>query len=245
MPKIISIHSFRPGTGKSNIAANIATILAATGQRIGIIDTDLHSPAIPLLFGIDERIIEHSLNDFLWGKCSIEDTAYDVSHGIDAALSGRVFLIPFVTRPGNISYDVSLLSDSFQLLVSALSLDVLLIDSQPGLEEANLPSLAFADVQVLVLRPDEQDYQGTGVTIDVVQQLGVPAMMLVVNQVPASLTLTEVQRQVEKVYGYAVIAVVPHSSELAALANTGLFVVHYPEHPITRILAETAVILTT
>ncbi len=245
MPKIISIHSFRPGTGKSNITANIATILAATGQRIGIIDTDLNTPSIPLLFGIDEQRITHSLNDFLWGKCSIEDTAFDVSHDVGVRLRGRVFLIPFVTRPEQINYDVSLLSDSLQLLVSALSLDVLLIDSQPGLDEANLPSLAFADVQVLVLRPDEQDYQGTGVTLDVVQQLGVPDMMLVVNQVPASYNLADVQREVEKAYGYAVIAVVPHSDELAALASAGLFVVHYPTHPITRILTETAAIITT
>src|SRR5215213_2816369 len=118
MPKIISIHSFRPGTGKSNITANIATILAATGQRIGIIDTDLHTPAIPLLFGVDEHSIRHSLNDFLWGKCEIKDTAYDVSYGVGEWLTGKVFLIPFVTRPGDINYDVSLLSDSFHMLVS-------------------------------------------------------------------------------------------------------------------------------
>ena len=31
MPKIISIHSFRGGTGKSNITANLATIIAQQG----------------------------------------------------------------------------------------------------------------------------------------------------------------------------------------------------------------------
>ena len=240
MAKIISIHSFRPGTGKSNLTANLAAILAMAGRRVGVIDTDLHTPALPWLFGFDEQRIDRSLNDFLWGRCSIEATAYDVSAGIAPALPGKVFLIPFVTRPGTINYDVSLLSDSFQLLVGALELDVLLIDTQPGLEETILPSLAFADVQVLVLRADEQDYQGTGVTIDVVRQLGVPSMMLVVNQVPASYDAADVRREVENAYLCKVIAVLPHSAELAALASAGLFVVHYPEHPLTRAFAEIA-----
>ena len=39
MSRIISIHSFRGGTGKSNITANIAPLLAAEGRRVGVIDT--------------------------------------------------------------------------------------------------------------------------------------------------------------------------------------------------------------
>lgn len=244
MPKVISIHSFRHGTGKSNITANIATILATSGQRVAIIDTDLNAPSIAMLFGLDETTIQHSLNDFLWGKCSIEQTAHDISYAVGSWLTGRVFLIPFVIRPGEIDYDVSLLSDSFQMLISTLELDVLFIDTQPGLQQATLSSLAFADVQVVVLRPDEQDYQGTGVTIAVVEQLGVPNMLLLVNQVPLMYDPDDVKQEVEAVYGHTVIAVVPHCAELAALASAGLFVIHHPEHPITRILRETATLIT-
>ncbi|MCB0084063.1 MAG: P-loop NTPase, partial [Caldilineaceae bacterium] len=49
MSKIISIHSFRGGTGKSNTTANLATLLAAGGQRVGVIDTDIQSPGIHVL----------------------------------------------------------------------------------------------------------------------------------------------------------------------------------------------------
>lgn len=52
MAKIISIHSFRGGTGKSNITANIAALLATEGQRVGVIDTDIQSPGIHALFGL-------------------------------------------------------------------------------------------------------------------------------------------------------------------------------------------------
>ena len=64
MPKIISIHSFRGGTGKSNTTANITALLAASGKRVGVIDTDIQSPGIHVLFGLEEDDMDHSLNDY-------------------------------------------------------------------------------------------------------------------------------------------------------------------------------------
>ena len=49
--KLIAIHSFRGGVGKSNLTANIAALLAAGGRRVGVIDTDIQSPGIHVLFG--------------------------------------------------------------------------------------------------------------------------------------------------------------------------------------------------
>ena len=57
MGEIISIHSFRGGTGKSNLTANIATQVAMRGKRVGIVDTDINSPGIHVLFGFDETRI--------------------------------------------------------------------------------------------------------------------------------------------------------------------------------------------
>ena len=39
MSKIISIHSYRGGTGKSNTTANLATLVASQGHLVVIIDT--------------------------------------------------------------------------------------------------------------------------------------------------------------------------------------------------------------
>jgi septum site-determining protein MinD len=52
MAKIISIHSYRGGTGKSNLTANLATLVARDGNRVAVIDTDLPSPGIHILFGV-------------------------------------------------------------------------------------------------------------------------------------------------------------------------------------------------
>jgi MinD-like ATPase involved in chromosome partitioning or flagellar assembly len=239
MATIISIHSFRGGTGKSNITANVASLLATEGRRMGVIDTDIQSPGIHVLFGLDEGAIQHSLNDYLWGKCAIEQTAHDVTPGLGADIKGQVFLIPSSIKVGEIArvlregYDVGLLNDGFHELVEVLGLDVLMIDTHPGLNEETLLSIAISDVLGIILRPDQQDYQGTGVTLDVARKLDVPRMVLIVNKVPSVFDLAKVKTKVEQTYGCEVAAVLPHSDDMMALGSAGIFALRYPDHAVT------------
>jgi septum site-determining protein MinD len=117
---------------------------------------------------------------------------------------------------------------------------VLMIDTHPGLNEETLLSIAISDVLLIILRPDQQDYQGTGVTVEVARRLSVPQMMLVVNKVPAVFAEGEVRARVEQAYQAEVAGVLPHSDEMMALASAGVFVTRYPDHPITAILQQVA-----
>lgn len=242
MSKIISVHSFRGGTGKSNTIANITALLAERGLRVGVVDTDIQSPGIHVLFGLNEDSMPRSLNDYLWGKCEIKDTAQDVTAALrvfEPDLKGEVFLIPSSIKAGEIArvlregYDVGLLNDGFQRLLIDLELDVLMIDTHPGLNEETLLSIAISDALVLILRPDNQDYQGTGVTIEVARKLDVPNLLLVVNKVPQAFNVHELRARVEQTYDCPVAAILPHSDEMMVLASGGIFVLRYPNHPMT------------
>src|SRR5579871_2707764 len=103
MSKIVSVHSFRGGTGKSNVTANVATMVALYGKRVGIVDTDIQSPGIHVLFGLDETRINRALNDYLYGQCAIEDTAYNLALPEVAARQGNLFLIPSSIKAGEIA----------------------------------------------------------------------------------------------------------------------------------------------
>lgn len=247
MSKIISVHSFRGGTGKSNTTANLATLLARNGLKVGVVDTDIASPGIHIIFGlVDESQIGHSLNDYLWGKCDIEDTAHDVTSNLGAEISGQVLLIPSSIKPGEIArilqegYDVGLLNDGFEALISGLGLDVLVIDTHPGLNEETLLSIAVSDDLLIILRPDKQDFQGTSVTVEVARKLDVPNMLLLVNKVPHSFDVEGIISQTEQTYHCEVAAVFPHSDEMMALASSGIFALKYPEDPITKSLEQLA-----
>src|SRR2546423_12344360 len=94
MGKIVSVHSFRGGTGKSNLTANLATLLAREGKRVGIVDTDIQSPGIHVIFNLDDSRINRALNDYLWAQCAIDETAYSIPIPDVETRGGHVFLIP-------------------------------------------------------------------------------------------------------------------------------------------------------
>src|SRR5260370_8317184 len=103
MSKIVSVHSFRGGTGKSNLTANVATMVALHGKRVCIVDTDIQSPGIHVLFGLDETRINRSLNDYFWGQCAIEDTAYNIAIPQVVARRGTVFLVPSTIKAAELA----------------------------------------------------------------------------------------------------------------------------------------------
>lgn len=246
MATIISVHSFRGGTGKSNTTANLAALLAAGGYRVGVVDTDIPSPGIHVLFGLDERTIQVALNDFLRGECTIEEAAYDVTSRLGAPVSGTVLLVPSSPRAGEIArvlrdgYDPGMLNEGFQRLTEAYGLDVLLIDTHPGLNEETLLSIAISDTLLVILRPDQQDFQGTSVTVEIARKLDVPRLLLLVNKVPQSYDAAQVRRRVEESYGAEVAAVMPHSDDLMALASAGIFALRFPEHPLAALYRQLA-----
>jgi MinD-like ATPase involved in chromosome partitioning or flagellar assembly len=240
MGKIIATHSFRGGTGKSSIVANLAACLACKGKRVCIVDTDIQSPGIHVFFGLEPADITHSLNEYLWGKCSIYDAAIDVSSPEIKAAGGKMYLVPSSMDTSDIAkivregYEISKLSDGFTYALKVLDLDYLLLDTHPGIGEETLLSLAISDILLIVMRPDNQDYQGTFVTLDVCKRLEVPDLFLVVNKVLQNYDFNKVKKQIEKVYGYNVAAVLPQSDNLIELESRKLLYLTQRENPFSQ-----------
>lgn len=178
MPKILSIHSFRRGTGRSILTANLASVVAGYGHRVGIVDTHIQFPGVHVFFGVDEKTIDCFLNDYLWGNCLIEEAAYEVSAvlGRTGTNDGKIYLVSSSPRVKDITlalkkeFDSNRLLEGFQTLIEALNLDYLFIDTHPGLNEETLLCLSISDILVLILRPDQQDFMGTAVTAEVARE---------------------------------------------------------------------------
>lgn len=239
MTLIVSVHSFRGGTGKSNTTANLAATVAARGRRVGVIDADIQSPGIHVLFGIAGDDVRGSLNDYLWHDRPIHEVALDVTEQVDCP-AGRLFLIPSSMQPGEITrvlregYDAQRLTTGIRELVTALALDVLFIDTHPGLNEETLLSLVISHSLLIVMRPDRQDFEGTGITARIARELEVPQVRIVVNKTPADLDEGEVERRVAAAYGCEVAGILPHSDALMRLASEGIFVLRNRGHDLTR-----------
>jgi MinD-like ATPase involved in chromosome partitioning or flagellar assembly len=228
------------------LAANLAVQVAHQGQRVGIVDTELHSPGIHTLFGLDSDHLDRVLNYYLWGDIALEEATYNLSpllkigEGEVALIGGGVYLTPSSIKVNDIvpllrqGYDLQGLTQGFIDLTHRLKLDTLLIDTHPGLGEEALLSLAVSDVLVLVLCLDNQDFQGIAVTIDLARKLGVPQIFLVVNQVLPHFSFSEICQEMKRTYGEVVIGVLPFTNEMVMMASQNVFCLRYPEHPWTQ-----------
>jgi septum site-determining protein MinD len=247
MTKIISTHSYRGGTGKSNLTANLAAGLALRGHRVGVVDTDIQSPGIHTLFKVDPHAVRHTLNDYLWGRCGVAEAALDVTGGVvddtgtsPVPESGKVYLVPSSIKTGEIArilkekYDVEDLNTGFQNLCTELELDYLMIDTHPGVNEETLLSIAISDTLMLILRPDIQDYQGTAVTLELARKLEVPQLLLVVNKALETFDFTDLSQRIFSSYRTPVAAVLPLSTEMIRIGSTGLIRLLFPDHAFSQ-----------
>jgi len=53
--RVVAIASGKGGVGKSTLTANLAAALAASGERVGVVDADIYGHSIPHMLGVHQR----------------------------------------------------------------------------------------------------------------------------------------------------------------------------------------------
>jgi MinD-like ATPase involved in chromosome partitioning or flagellar assembly len=236
------VHSYRGGTGKSNVTANVAACAMEAGKKVAVLDTDLQSPGVHVLFGMEQEAIKLTLVDFLWGRCTIGETAYDVTRRINPETTGRCWLVPAslttraITRILDEGYDVSRLNQHFDQLLSDLELDLLFIDTHPGLNKETMLTTAISDALVILIRPDQQDYYGTAVLAEIANKLEVPHKFLVANKIFSHVNEEQLRKRLQETFGYEVIGMIPLHEDLARLESRTLITRAMPDHEISHVL---------
>jgi capsular exopolysaccharide synthesis family protein len=86
-PRVIVITSPLPGDGKSTTSANLALTLAATGERVILIDGDLRRPMVTKVFNLIDGA---GLTDVLTGSVGVEDVAHRINDNLIVVGPGRI-----------------------------------------------------------------------------------------------------------------------------------------------------------
>ncbi|MGW6980998.1 AAA family ATPase [Streptomyces sp. NPDC054932] len=227
MTRTVVVHSHRGGTGKSSVLANLALLIAAGGRRVGVVDTDIQSPTLDLLFRLGPGA---SLTDYLLGRCEIEATAQQ------AAVPG-LYVVPARTGTAALreimagGYDVGLLPEGFDRLAAHFALDVLLLDTHAGLNNESVTAMASADVLMIMARADRIDLSGVEETIALAGRLTC-RRTLVLSMAPEGIDREAARRRSEAVYGAPLAGILPYSPEMAALYGERIFAEAHPDHPL-------------
>ena len=141
-PRAIVMTSANPGEGKSTMSAVLAQMLASSGQRTVLIDTDLRKPVVHKIFGLDGSV---GLTQILAGDMQLSD----VAQKIEGQPNLRV--VPAGRIPPNPSELLG--SQRMKALMDYLKDDAMVIMDAPPLlpvTDAGLLS-ALADGAILVM----------------------------------------------------------------------------------------------
>jgi septum site-determining protein MinD len=242
-PRVITVHSFRRGTGKSVIAANLAAQLVLDGARVGLAEVGRGAPSMEYILGYAGGNRRTSLDDFLEQTVPRAMPFFNVgTHTGDGApelreMAGK----PLWLAPGQIDLrgrtvigesDLIRYYGSLIRASAAQHHDFLFLDASALNYAADhaLLALAIADLALIVLQPDQQDFQGTATLTSLVEAIGTPGSCVVLNQVPMRSTrFTE--RALMSTYEVEAAAVLPLAEDLLHLDESKLLSVRQPSHP--------------
>lgn len=170
--KIIAVGSGKGGVGKSTVATNLALALAKTGQKVGLLDTDIYGPSIPRMLGaLGQR-----------PELSPEQKLFPVRrHGLHLMSMG--FLVEegvAVVWRGPMLFKAM---DQFFKDVAWGELDFLIIDLPPGTGDVALTMAQKVPVDggITVCTPQNMALTDAKKAIDMFEKLNIRHLGLVEN----------------------------------------------------------------
>ena len=144
-PQVIVIASGKGGTGKSTLSINISMALAELGRRVAILDANLELPSIATLLNISPP---YTITDLLEGRSSIREVIYNGPHGINLILGSS---LPKSMRNLSPAHHFGIVN-AFNAL--AKELDILIIDTAPGINNSTL-NFIRASQDILLVTTNE------------------------------------------------------------------------------------------
>ena len=251
MGKIIALHSYKGGTGKTLLSVNLAATYVKKGKNICLLDLDFRAPSLQAVFKTNA---EYWLNDYLNGVCEIDKVLIDVTekHG----RSGKFFVAlanPTTEAIREMSakdrkWEMKALGRLLSLKTSLLNdmqLDYVIFDTSPGLQYSSINAIVSADLALVVSGMDISDIKGTQRMIDELYDLFEKKTGLVMNKVFAEILQSKTHRadlakQLMNSYNLPLIEMIPCFCDILKTGGTIIFASENPEHPFIRTLERIA-----
>ena len=250
MTKIIAVHSYKGGTGKTSMAVNLAATFSKMGKKVCLFDLDFRAPS---LFAIlKAQNVECWFNDYLNNTCDINKTLIDMSSKVTGA--GK-FYSSLANPATEAIRDMSSKDRKWEMhalgrllalkesLMKNEKFDYLIFDTSPGLQYSSINAIVAADFVVVATTGDRSDVDGTKRMLLELYNLFEKKTGLVLNKVlDPSITAkkTEMQNKIKTDYQVPLLGIMPCFCEILRNEGNLIFVQDKPDHPFTRILAEMA-----
>ena len=248
MGKILAVHSYKGGTGKTLLSVNLASTFARQGKKVCLFDLDFRAPSLFAILNMPNA--ECWLNDYLNGTCEIDRVLIDMS----SKIPGNGKLCVGLANPTTEAIrDMSakdrkwemralgrLLSLRNSLLIDK-GFDYIVFDTSPGLQYSSINAIVTADIVVVATTSDRSDVDGTRRMLKELYNLFEKKTGLVINKVLDATSLSkrqEMDKKVREVYQVPMLGVVPCFCDILRAEGGLIFCRDKPDHPFTKLLDE-------
>ncbi|MDR2708261.1 MAG: MinD/ParA family protein [Nitrososphaerota archaeon] len=250
MSKIIAVHSYKGGTGKTILSVNLAATLAKQGKKVAIFDLDFRAPSLFAILRCEKARVW--LNDYLNDKCGINDVLVDLS----SRITGNGKLHAGLANPSIIAmkdmttkdrqWEMHALTHITSLkkkLIDEQKFDYIVFDTSPGIQYSSMNAIVAADFVVVTTTGDRSDITGTKSMLSEFYKLFETKTGLVMNKVldeEARSNNPEYVKKIKETYKVPLLGVVPCFCEVLKAGGQYLFPEDKPDHPFTQLLHEMA-----
>jgi septum site-determining protein MinD len=250
MGKILAVHSYKGGTGKTLLSVNIAAVFAKHGKKVCLFDLDFRAPSLATLLKIDKA--EYWMNDYLNGVCEINKVLVNMSNRINNA--GELYVglanpsteaIRDMTAKDR-KWEMHALGRLLTLRNSMLNdeeFDYLVFDTSPGLQYSSINAIVAADLVLVATTFDRSDVDGTRRMLKELYDLFEKKTEIVLNKVLDGSMKTgkeEIRNRLKDTYQVPLLGVVPCYCDVLKAEGGLVFAQDKPDHPFTKILEEMA-----
>lgn len=167
---IIAVSSGKGGVGKSTVAVNLSVALAQRGARVGLLDTDVYGPNVPIMVGLSEEPKVRNQKLVPLEAYSVKVMSLGFLNRGDRPVIWRGPMLHSAVR--QFLYDVEW-----------GELDYLIVDMPPGTGDAQLSLAQLVPVQgaILVTTPQEVAMADVRKAFHMFEQVNVPVLGFVEN----------------------------------------------------------------
>jgi septum site-determining protein MinD len=250
--RILAIHSYKGGTGKTLLTVNLAAAYANKGNKVCVLDLDFRAPSLQSIF--KQESSEYWLNDYLNGACEINKVLIDYT---PQCKCNGTMLVGLANPATEALRDMSAKDRKWEMralgrllslkntLLNDMELDYLLFDTSPGLQYSSINAIVSADVVLVVSTIDTSDIAGTKRMTHELYDLFEKKTGILMNKVPieflpSSEERESVYKRFENMHTLPVLMVIPCYCDVLRAGGAKIFVRDEPGHPFTRHVEEIA-----
>ena len=252
MGKIIAVHSYKGGTGKTSLSVNLAATYARRGKKVCIMDLDFRAPSLHDIF--KKQSGDYWLNDYLNGVCEIDKVLVDATtnhenHGklMVALANPSTEAIRDMTAKDR-KWEMKALGRLLALRSVILNdgkFDYIIFDTSPGLQYSSINAIVAADLVLVVTSLDASDINGSQRMTGELYDLFEKKTGILINKVIADYLSSEEEqkkfnKRLKEIYSLPILATIPCFCEVLRAAGNFIFSEEKPEHPFTETIENLA-----